>query len=164
MFRKIAYIFLFLLSSVIFAQSSIPIIPKPKLVVLEKSPSFLITKQTVLIAPKGNTEVQYLKEIIKKQLGFELTTNTISQKTNNCIELSLNPLQKMEIDESVDLLPSFEKLESDKMWKMLNKGTHEQSEGVPEFERSDVKELIELLKKLESSIKSTRAKTKLIPQ
>jgi hexosaminidase len=99
MFRKIAYISLFLLSSVIFAQSSIPVIPKPKFVLLEKAPSFLISKQTVLIAQKGNPEVQYLKEIIKKQLGFELATNTIPQKTNNCIELSLNPLQKMEIDE-----------------------------------------------------------------
>ena len=99
MFRKIAYIFLFAFSSVIIAQTSIPVIPKPKLVQFEKSPSFLISKQTVLIAPKGNQEVQYLKEIIKKQLGYELVTNTISQKSNNCIELSLNPIQKMEIDE-----------------------------------------------------------------
>ena len=99
MYRIIAIIFLFSMSSVIIAQTSIQVIPKPKLVVLEKSPSFLITKQTVLIAPKGNQEVQYLKEIIKKQLGYELVTNTISQKSNNCIELSLNPIQKMEIDE-----------------------------------------------------------------
>ena len=66
MFRKIAYIFLFAFSSVIIAQSSIPVIPKPKFVLLEKAPSFLITKQTILSAPKGNQEVQYLKEIIKK--------------------------------------------------------------------------------------------------
>ena len=76
------------MSSVIIAQSSIPIIPKPKFVLLEKAPSFLITNKTVLIAPKGNPEVQYLKEIIKKQLGFELATKTISQKTNNCIDFS----------------------------------------------------------------------------
>jgi hypothetical protein len=92
MYRIIAIIFLFSMSSVIIAQTSIQVIPKPKLVQFEKSPSFLISKQTVLIAPKGSQEVQYLKEIIKKQLGFELVTNTISQKSNNCIELSLNPV------------------------------------------------------------------------
>lgn len=99
MLRKIVFFILILLSCKINAQSSIPLIPKPKLVLLEKAPAFIISKQTILIAPKENPEVQYLNELIEKHLGYKLASNSINQKSNNCIELSLNPKQKMEIDE-----------------------------------------------------------------
>ena len=99
MLRKIVFFILILLSCKINAQSSIPLIPIPKLVLLEKAPAFLISKQTILIAPKENPEVQYLNELIEKHLGYKLASNSINQKSNNCIELSLNPKQKMEIDE-----------------------------------------------------------------
>jgi len=81
------------------AQSTLPIIPKPKYLLLEKFPSFSLTKQTVLIAPKGNLEVQYLREIIQKQLGFELALNSVVHKSKNCIKLTLNPLLKKNSEE-----------------------------------------------------------------
>ncbi len=99
MYRKIALLFLTLMSCAINAQETIPIIPKPKYLRLEEAQPCTITKQTVLIAPKGNLEVQYLKELIQKQLGFELATNTASLKSKNSIELTLNPLLKMDAEE-----------------------------------------------------------------
>jgi hexosaminidase len=99
MLRKIAFALLILSVVAISAQSTIPIIPKPKFLRLEKAPPFSITKQTVLIAPKGNQEVQYLKEIIQKQLGYELALTSGTQKSKNSIELTLNPLLKMDTEE-----------------------------------------------------------------
>jgi hexosaminidase len=98
MYRQFTLISLSLLSCVISAQSTISIIPKPKYVLLEKAPPFSITKQTVLIAPKGNLEVQYLKEIIQTHLGMELATKTDNIKVKNSIELIVNPLLKMDVD------------------------------------------------------------------
>ena len=99
MLRKIAFLFLFLLSYSINAQSTLPIIPKPKLLSLKETPPFSITKQTILIAPKGNLEVQYLQEVIQKQLGFELEINPVPKKSINSITLTLNPLLKKDSEE-----------------------------------------------------------------
>jgi hypothetical protein len=68
MFKKIALLFLFLTNCVLSAQSTVPLIPKPNYFLLQKASSFSLTNQTVLIAPKGNLEIQYLKEIIQRQM------------------------------------------------------------------------------------------------
>lgn len=99
MFKKLFIAFLILSVGPIQAQSNFPIIPKPKYIHLLETAPFSITKQTVLIAPKANQEAKYLKEIVKKQLGIELITKTISNQQKNSIELSLNPLKEMERDE-----------------------------------------------------------------
>ena len=97
--RKIILLYLLILCGVINAQTTFPIIPKPKFIQLENALPFYLTKQTVLIAPKGNIEVQYLKEVIKERLGFELETTTSPQKSKSTIELIMNPSSKMDIDE-----------------------------------------------------------------
>ncbi|MSP84695.1 MAG: beta-N-acetylhexosaminidase [Flavobacteriaceae bacterium] len=99
MYRKIAFVFLILRIFASSAQSIIPIIPNPKFLSLDEASPFSLTKQTVLIAPKGNLEVQYLKEIIKKQLGYELATAKVAQKSKNSIELTLDSSLKMDIEE-----------------------------------------------------------------
>jgi hexosaminidase len=91
MLKKIALLFLFFINCVLFAQSTVPLIPKPKFLLLEKAPSFSITNQTVLLAPKGNKEIKYLKEIIQSQLGYALAVSPITLKSKNYIELTLNP-------------------------------------------------------------------------
>jgi len=97
MLRKIIFLFLFFLSCSINAQSILPIIPQPKYLHLEKSPAFYLTNQTVLIAPKGNLEVEYLKKSILKQLGLDLKINTAIPKSKNSILLKLNPSLKIDI-------------------------------------------------------------------
>lgn len=99
MFKKIAFVFLTLSVVAISAQPTIPIIPKPKLLRLEKASPFSVTKKTVLIAPKGNLEVQYLKGIIQKQLGYDLAITTLAQKSKNSIELTLDSSLKMDLEE-----------------------------------------------------------------
>jgi hexosaminidase len=99
MLKKLFIAFLILSVGRIQAQSNFPIIPKPKYIHLLETAPFSITKQTVLVAPKINQEAKYLKEIVKKQLGIELITKTISNQQKNSIELSLNPLKEMELDE-----------------------------------------------------------------
>ena len=99
MFRKIAFVFLILWVVAISAQSTIPIIPNPKFLRFEKDTPFSITKQTLLIAPKGNLEVQYLKEIIQKKLGFDLAISAVALKSKNSIELTLDSSLKMDLEE-----------------------------------------------------------------
>lgn len=99
MFKKITLLFLFLINCVLSAQSTVPLIPKPKFLLLEKAPSFSITNQTVLVAPKGNLEIEYLKEIIQSQLGYELEITSVAPKSKNSIELTLNPNLKTDSEE-----------------------------------------------------------------
>jgi hexosaminidase len=99
MLKKIALLFLFITNCLLSAQSTVPLIPKPNYLLLEKAPSFSLTNQTVLIAPKGNLEIQYLKEIIQRQLGYELAINSVASKSKNCIELNLNPNLKTDSEE-----------------------------------------------------------------
>jgi hexosaminidase len=99
MLKKKTLLFLFLFNCVLSAQSTIPLIPKPNFLLLEKAPSFSLTNQTVLIAPKGNLEIQYLKEIIQRQLGYELAISLVTPKSKNSIELTLNPNIKVDSEE-----------------------------------------------------------------
>jgi hexosaminidase len=99
MLKKIALLFLFLLNGVLSAQSTVPVIPKPNFLLLEKVPYFSLTNQTVLVAPNGNREIQYLKEIIQSQLGYALAISPIVPKSKNSIELTLNPNLKSESEE-----------------------------------------------------------------
>lgn len=99
MFKKITLLFSFLINCVLSAQSTVPLIPKPSFLLLEKAPSFSLTNQTVLVAPKGNLEIQYLKEIIQGQLSFELAINSVAPKSKNSIELTLNPNLKTDSEE-----------------------------------------------------------------
>ena len=91
MFKKIALLFVALVSLVTSAQSSISIIPKPNSLVLKKETPFLLTSATVVVAPKDNLEARYLQELLKKQFGIDLPISEFSTKSKNFIELVLNP-------------------------------------------------------------------------
>ena len=97
------------------------------------------------------------------QLSISMRAPGAQPDLKSLLTAIIQKLNKMEMGESVEILPSFEKLASEKMWKMLNKGTHEQSKGIPEFEREDIKDLVNLLKHLELSVKSTRTINKIVP-
>lgn len=87
---KKKFLFLLLLIfNTVFSQNQLPIIPYPKELQVNKR-SFTITNKTIINADKNLFEANYLKEIIKHQLGFDLE-----------ISISPNAISRIDIIQDV---------------------------------------------------------------
>ena len=72
--------------NVSFSQNQLPLIPKPKSIILGKGSCFLTSKTTIQ-SDKNSFEAKYLQEIIKSQIGLELKID--SKYSSNIIQLIL---------------------------------------------------------------------------
>lgn len=85
MFKKLTFLLL-LMVNVSFSQNQLPLIPKPKSIILGKGSCFLTSKTTIQ-SDKNSFEAKYLQEIIKSQTGLELKID--SKYSSNSIQLIL---------------------------------------------------------------------------
>ncbi|MBU1044351.1 MAG: hypothetical protein KJ915_08160 [Candidatus Omnitrophica bacterium] len=106
----------------------------------------------------------FWKKLSKKgdfQLNVGMRSPSSRPEARSVLDGICKKLGKMDISKNINIKEQFDKLGSGKMWSMLNKGIHEEGEGQPEFERNDIKELIELLQNLERNVKSPEIITRM---
>lgn len=77
MTNKLAFFFI-LLFNIAFSQNPLPLIPQPTQMRINEG-NFDLTEETVIVAENNATEANYLKEIIKQQLGLDLKVSRSSE-------------------------------------------------------------------------------------
>jgi hypothetical protein len=100
--------------------------------------------------------VESLCEQLWRKLGKVLSINlTVKMRRPNgkpelasVVDSLIKELKKISKDTDSTLLMNLSLMKEQYNWALLNKGTHEEDE-MPEFERADVKKLIELLEEIE---------------
>jgi len=85
MSKKLSLLFLFIIS-LSFSQNQLLLIPQPKSLKLETG-NFVLTDKTTIQVDEDSFEANYLKEIIKQQVGLDLKINPNYSK--NSIQLLL---------------------------------------------------------------------------
>lgn len=83
-------LFLLILFNITFSQNTLPLIPKPTQMRMNDG-SFNLTEETVIVAENNAAEANYLKEIIKQQLGLDLKVLRSSEAKSK-IRLSLESM------------------------------------------------------------------------
>ena len=76
--RLIAFLLLF---NVAYSQYSLPLIPQPRVMTIEKS-EFVLNKNTIIQADSNMFEAQFLQQAIKQQTGLELRILPFTKKLN----------------------------------------------------------------------------------
>ena len=76
--RLIAFLLLF---NVAYSQYSLPLIPYPRVITIEKS-EFVLNKNTIIQADSNMFEAQFLQQAIKQQTGLELRILPFTKKLN----------------------------------------------------------------------------------
>jgi len=115
-------------------------------------------------ASRCRQAVESLSECLWKKIGKERNINlSVKMRFPGCrpdlssvVDSLIKELKK--IDEEAIIYVHMKKLKVLNCWVLLNKGTHEQDD-LPEFERKDVIDLLELVKKIEVQINSIKLKT-----
>jgi hypothetical protein len=74
------------------------------------------------------------------------------------VEALIKELSK--VSGSEELVANFKSLKDNYSWNLLNKGIHEQGD-LPEFERTDIKKLIDVVEKIESGVSNIKFETKI---
>lgn len=108
--------------------------------------------------------VESLSECLWKKMGKERNINlSVKMRFPGCrpdlssvVDSLIKELKK--IDEEAIIFVHMKKLKELNCWALLNKGTHEQDD-LPEFERKDVIDLLELVKRIEVQINSIKLET-----
>ncbi|AEF85676.1 RecF/RecN/SMC N-terminal domain protein [Treponema primitia ZAS-2] len=120
------------------------------------------------VASKCRQAVESIAENLWKKIGKKMKSDlSVSMRSPNSkpdlsslIDALKEKLKK--IDNKSDIYNLFEKLKGQYMWNLLNKGTHEEDD-LPEFELTDISNLLDLVKSIETNVISfditTRIKT-----
>ncbi|MFN3753204.1 family 20 glycosylhydrolase [Flavobacterium sp.] len=108
MTHKFAF-FLLLFFNLAFSQNSLPLIPQPTQMQVV-SGYFDLTAETVIIAESNSFEANYLKEIIKQQLGLDLKIS-LSSEAKSKIKLTLEFMETDDKNEFYALSVAQDKIE-----------------------------------------------------
>jgi energy-coupling factor transporter ATP-binding protein EcfA2 len=117
------------------------------------------------VASKCRQAVESIAESLWKKIGkhFKSDLSVTMRYPDSKPDLSSvvdSLIKKLEkIDNNSDIYSLLTKLKGQYMWNLLNKGTHEE-ESLPEFERTDVSNLLNLVKSIEEKVNLFDIKTK----
>lgn len=136
------------------------------------------TGNYILLAKQYYSENALKDAAARCRQAIESITERLWKKMSNTMNLSLNVLVRnpgsrpdlfsvvdglikalLKISGSEELIEDLKSLKENYSWNLLNKGTHEQGD-LPEFERTDIKVLIEVVEKIDKAVSSINLEIK----
>jgi DNA repair exonuclease SbcCD ATPase subunit len=118
------------------------------------------------VASKCRQAVESIVESLWKKIGKKMKSDLSvlmrypdsKPDLSSVVDSLIKKLEK--IDKDSDIYNLFSKLKRQYMWNLLNKGTHE-DDTLPEFERTDISNLLDLVKSIEEKVNAFDIVTKI---